>query len=42
MKMPASEQAGRIMALNQHVKTNPQDAAAWIQLGNIYFDTGHV
>jgi len=39
MRPLTSEQAGKIMALSQHLTTNPKDAAAWIQLGNIYFDT---
>lgn len=34
-----SEQARQILALEQEVATNPTNVNAWIQLGNVYFDT---
>ncbi len=35
----SSDQAKRILALEQEVALNPTNVNAWIQLGNIYFDT---
>ena len=32
------QQASQILALEQRVSSNPSDSAAWVQLGNIYFD----
>ncbi|MGW8160669.1 MAG: tetratricopeptide repeat protein [Desulfobulbales bacterium] len=34
-----SEQAKNILTLEQEVATNPTNVNAWIQLGNVYFDT---
>ena len=34
------DQARKLMSLNQQVKKNPQDATAWTELGNVFFDTG--
>jgi len=36
---PNQEAATRIFALENEVKANPGNTAAWTQLGNIYFDT---
>ncbi|MCK5226692.1 MAG: tetratricopeptide repeat protein [Desulfobulbaceae bacterium] len=33
------EQANKILALQQEVSTNPDNAGAWAQLGHIWFDT---
>ena len=35
----SSDQAKRILALEQEVALNPTNVNAWLQLGNIYFDT---
>ena len=35
----SEEQAKRILALEREVSENPQKNKAWIQLGNLYFDT---
>ena len=35
----SSDQAKKILALEQEVALNPTNVNAWIQLGNIYFDT---
>jgi len=32
------QQASRILALEQQVVSRPNDADAWVQLGNLYFD----
>jgi cytochrome c-type biogenesis protein CcmH/NrfG len=37
----SSDQAKRILALEQEVALNPTNVNAWIQLGNIYFDTNN-
>ena len=34
------EQSGRMLALEREVENNPNSLAAWLELGNIYFDTG--
>jgi cytochrome c-type biogenesis protein CcmH/NrfG len=34
------QQASKLMALSQKVTKTPEDAAAWTELGNVYFDTG--
>jgi cytochrome c-type biogenesis protein CcmH/NrfG len=34
------EQSGRMLALEREVEKNPGNMAAWLELGNIYFDTG--
>lgn len=36
------QQASQILSLEQNVSRNPQDADSWVQLGNIWFDTGNV
>ena len=36
----APGQADRILALEREVAANPNNADAWAQLGNIWFDTG--
>jgi len=39
-KQPITEeQAKRILALEKETASNPENAEAWIQLGNLYFDT---
>lgn len=35
------QQASAILSLEQRVATNPNDAEAWVQLGNTYFDTNN-
>ncbi len=35
----SSDQADRILALEKEVAANPRNAGAWVQLGNIWFDT---
>lgn len=37
---PSAEQASRILTLEKAVSQNPENLAAWTQLGNTYFDTG--
>lgn len=37
----SSDQAKRILALEQEVALNPTNVNAWIQLGNIYFDSNN-
>ncbi|MBW2467518.1 MAG: tetratricopeptide repeat protein [Deltaproteobacteria bacterium] len=37
----SSEQARRILALEQEVAVNPSNVDAWIQLGHVYFDSGN-
>ena len=37
----SNEQARRVLALEQEVALNPTNVNAWIQLGNIYFDTNN-
>ena len=34
------DQSGRMLALEREVEKNPNSLAAWLELGNIYFDTG--
>ena len=34
------EQSGRMLALEKEVEKNPGNQAAWLELGNLYFDTG--
>jgi tetratricopeptide (TPR) repeat protein len=34
------DQSGRMLALEREVGNNPNSLAAWLELGNIYFDTG--
>ncbi len=34
------EQSGRMLALEREVEKNPGNTAAWLELGNLYFDTG--
>jgi cytochrome c-type biogenesis protein CcmH/NrfG len=36
-----SEQARDILSLEQEVAVNPKNVNAWIQLGNVYFDTNN-
>jgi len=39
-KQPITEeQAKQILALEKETASNPENAEAWIQLGNLYFDT---
>ncbi|MDD5757851.1 MAG: tetratricopeptide repeat protein [Desulfobulbaceae bacterium] len=35
------QQASTILSLEQRVASNPNDADAWVQLGNTYFDTNN-
>lgn len=35
------QQASAILSLEQRVAANPNDAEAWVQLGNTYFDTNN-
>lgn len=35
------QQASAILSLEQRVASNPNDADAWVQLGNTYFDTNN-
>jgi len=37
----SSEQARAILSLEQEVAANPTNANAWLQLGNVYYDTGN-
>ena len=34
------EQTGRMLALERDVEKNPDNPEAWLELGNLYFDTG--
>jgi tetratricopeptide (TPR) repeat protein len=34
------DQSGRMLALEREVENNPKNQAAWLELGNLYFDTG--
>ena len=34
------EQSSRMLALEREVENNPNNQAAWLELGNLYFDTG--
>jgi len=34
------DQSGRMLALEREVENNPNSLAAWLELGNLYFDTG--
>jgi len=34
------EQSGRMLDLEREVEKNPGNTAAWLELGNLYFDTG--
>jgi cytochrome c-type biogenesis protein CcmH/NrfG len=34
------DQSGRMLALEREVENNPKNLAAWLELGNLYFDTG--
>lgn len=36
---PSVEESSRMLALEKELAANPQNATAWAQLGNIYFDT---
>jgi len=38
---PTAQQASAILALEQRVSANPADSAAWVELGNLYFDTSN-
>ena len=38
-KGPTSEQLGMILALEKETSSDPKNDEAWIQLGNLYFDT---
>lgn len=38
-KHTTEEQAEKISALEEETRQNPENVEAWIQLGNIYFDT---
>lgn len=33
------DQSGRMLALEREVEKNPDNPAAWLELGNLYFDT---
>ena len=35
----ATRELGRIFALEREVKSNPNNSDAWLELGNLYFDT---
>ena len=37
----SNEQATQILSLEQEVSVNPTNVNAWIQLGNVYFDTNN-
>jgi cytochrome c-type biogenesis protein CcmH/NrfG len=37
----SNEQATQILSLEQEVAVNPTNAQAWIQLGNVYFDSNN-
>ena len=37
----SNEQATQILSLEQEVAVNPTNVNAWIQLGNVYFDTNN-
>jgi len=37
----SNEQATQILSLEQEVVVNPTNVQAWIQLGNVYFDTNN-
>jgi len=39
---PGSEEISRILSLEKEVSANPENNLAWIQLGNLYFDTQQV
>jgi tetratricopeptide (TPR) repeat protein len=34
------DQSGRMLTLEREVENNPNSLAAWLELGNLYFDTG--
>ena len=34
------DQSGRMLSLEREVENNPKNLAAWLELGNLYFDTG--
>jgi tetratricopeptide (TPR) repeat protein len=36
----STDQSGRMLALEREVENNPNSLAAWLELGNLYFDTG--
>jgi len=36
-----SQQASSILALEKEVAANPDNVTAWVQLGNVYFDTNN-
>jgi tetratricopeptide (TPR) repeat protein len=36
----STDQSGRMLALEREVEKNPNNMAAWLDLGNLYFDTG--
>jgi cytochrome c-type biogenesis protein CcmH/NrfG len=35
----STAQSGRMLALEREVENNPDNVAAWLELGNLYFDT---
>jgi cytochrome c-type biogenesis protein CcmH/NrfG len=35
-----AQTSGRMFALEREVENNPGNQAAWLELGNLYFDTG--
>ena len=35
----STEQSARMLALEREVERNPESQAAWLELGNLYFDT---
>jgi len=37
----SNEQATQILSLEQEVSVNPTNVNAWVQLGNVYFDTNN-
>jgi tetratricopeptide (TPR) repeat protein len=36
------DQSGQMLALEREVEKNPSNMAAWLDLGNLYFDTGKI
>lgn len=38
-KGPSAEETGQILVLEKEISSNPNNNQAWIQLGNLYFDT---
>ncbi len=38
---PTEDQAGEMLALEKEAGNNPDNAEAWVRLGNLYFDTNN-